>query len=506
MDACLTNTPRVHKEDLDFLTETDIAIIAKTGNALSDPLRLQMLYLLSQHSDLCTCEFEELLDLSQSKASYHLNVLLKAGLIVRESQGTWSHYSLRSRELLKHVTALGADGKAFQAIPATVSDELEAGMRLAKCRQCGCMAGALDGFDLVLRDLEAGRAVGLEQKLSGWKSLMKPVRYSCLGCEHCYPAAAENAFREAFPEVELSDSLACGYQVVQGEWPTVVGEYFVLDSSGPVTVTTLASVSLAEELANLKPDGLALVGKLETENIGIDKVVKNVISNPAIHYLIIAGTEPEGHQSGNALMCLAQNGVDEDNRIIGSTARRPVLKNSSQVDIEAFRSQVKVIDLRGCEDPREIARQVSDLAAPIISEGEFDLGNGGKEFFIPLSQLGEPAESELCDDSQCSCHQEASVEPVGLVAAGSKPAVRLDKAGYFVILPVPERSVIYVEHYAYDNSLLHVIEGTDARSLYLSIIDQGWASELSHAAYLGKELAKAELSLAYGFKYLQDGI
>jgi len=505
MDACLTNTPRVHKDDLDFLDETESAIIAKSGNALSDPLRLQMLYLLSQCSDLCTCEFEELLGLSQSKASYHLNVLLKAGLIARESRGTWSHYSLSSRDLLKHVAALGVDGKAGLAIPAKVSDELEAGMRLAKCRQCGCMAGALDSLALALGELGASHEVDLEEKLSGWKSLMKPIRYSCLGCEHCYPAVAENAFHEAFPEVDLSDSLACGYQVVQGEWPTVVGEYFVLDRTAPVTVATLASVSLAEELANLKPDGLALVGKLETENIGIDKVVKNVISNPAIHYLIVAGVEPEGHQSGNALMSLAQNGVDEDKRVIGSTARRPVLKNSSRADIEAFRSQVQVIDLLGCEDPHEIAGQVSDLASLVEAGKGFDRENVGKEFFIPLSLLDEPAESELCDDNQCSCHQEASPEPASLIAAEPETEVRLDKAGYFVIMPVPERSVIYVEHYAYDNNLLHVIEGTNARSLYLSIIDQGWASELSHAAYLGKELAKAELSLAYGFKYLQDG-
>jgi tetrahydromethanopterin S-methyltransferase subunit A len=364
---------------------------------------------------------------------------------------------------------------------------------------------ALDAFEQVLRDLEAGDAIGLEEKISGWKSFMKPVRYSCLGCEHCYPAAAENAFQEAFPEVDLSDSLACGYQVVRGEWPTVMGEYFVLDSTAPVTVTTLASVSLAEELANQKPDGLALVGKLETENIGIDKVVKNVISNPAIHYLIVAGVESGGHQSGNALVSLAQNGVDENNRVVGSIAKRPVLKNSSRADIDTFRSQVQVVDLRGCEDSREIARQVSHLAYQVKSEGEIDREKGENEFFIPLSQLDEPMESGLCEDSQCSCHQETSAEPVDLVTAKAEPTVRLDKAGYFVIMPVPERNVIYVEHYSYDNSLLHVIEGTNARSIYLSIIDQGWASELSHAAYLGKELAKVELSLAYGFKYLQDG-
>ena len=83
--------------------------------------------------------------------------------------------------------------------------------------------------------------------------------------------------------------------------------------------------------------------------------------------------------------------------------------------------------------------------------------------------------------------------------------VRLDRAGYFVIVPLASRRVINVEYYSYDNALQAVIEGTTARDIYLTLIEQGWVSELSHAAYLGKELAKAELSLAHGFKYLQDG-
>ncbi len=52
---------------------------------------------------------------------------------------------------------------------------------------------------------------------------------------------------------------------------------------------------------------------------------------------------------------------------------------------------------------------------------------------------------------------------------------------------------------------LRVIEGTTARALYATIIKAGWVSELSHAAYLGKELARAELALQYGFNYVQDG-
>ncbi len=65
--------------------------------------------------------------------------------------------------------------------------------------------------------------------------------------------------------------------------------------------------------------------------------------------------------------------------------------------------------------------------------------------------------------------------------------------------------MIHVEHYGYDNTLLHVLEGPTARALYSAIVAQGWVTELSHAAYLGKELAKAEISFKHGIPYLQDG-
>lgn len=37
-----------------------------------------------------------------------------------------------------------------------------------------------------------------------------------------------------------------------------------------------------------------------------------------------------------------------------------------------------------------------------------------------------------------------------------------DKAGYFVIIPRPQKGLISAEHDAYDNMLLYVIEGPSA--------------------------------------------
>lgn len=106
MDNCYVEIPRVRRGDLRLLSEEEAAALAVMGKALGDPIRLQMVRLLEQRPDLCTCEFEELLGMAQSRVSYHLKVLLRAGIVDRELHGTWSHYRLRNKDLLKQLGAL----------------------------------------------------------------------------------------------------------------------------------------------------------------------------------------------------------------------------------------------------------------------------------------------------------------------------------------------------------------------------------------------------------------
>ena len=357
--------------------------------------------------------------------------------------------------------------------------EMDEAMPLAKCQQCGCMRETLDTLSAALPSLDTGLAAELAVQRDNWAALMQPIQYSCLGCDHCYAGAAQNALVAAFPLAVTVAPLSCDFQVGSTNWPPVIGEYFVLDPAAPVAVSTLASVELAEQLAQRKPAGLAIVGKTETESIGLDKVIKNVITNPALRFLIIAGHEAEGHRSGQTFMALAANGVDAKGRVIGSPGKRPFLSNVSLDEINAFRQQVQVIDLIGCENLDEITDRIATLA----------------QSAAPACSCG------TCGDTPAPIGI-SSVTTIAVIE--STDVVSMDKAGYFVIVPLADRQVINVEHYAYDDTLLHVVEGTSARVLYLTIIANQWVSELSHAAYLGKELAKAELALQYGFKYVQD--
>lgn len=67
--------------------------------ALADQKRLQIMYELTQKGSVCVCDLTEIVDMSQSKLSYHLKILLDADLITRETKGTWSYYELNHAEV-----------------------------------------------------------------------------------------------------------------------------------------------------------------------------------------------------------------------------------------------------------------------------------------------------------------------------------------------------------------------------------------------------------------------
>ncbi len=139
-------------------------------------------------------------------------------------------------------------------------------------------------------------------------------------------------------------------------------DYFLIDPCAPVAVSTLGSAGLADELARRKPQGLAIVGQTESENVGIETLIKTVIANSAIRFVVLAGRDVPEHCSGATLLALDANGVDTNRRVIDAPGLHPILLNVSVPQIEVFRQQVQVIDMIGCEDHAEIAGRVAELA------------------------------------------------------------------------------------------------------------------------------------------------
>jgi len=71
---------------------------AKIFNALSDPIRLEIIEFL-RDGEKCVCEITPHVKLLQPVVSRHLKILKDAGLVKRRKKGTWHMYSITNPEV-----------------------------------------------------------------------------------------------------------------------------------------------------------------------------------------------------------------------------------------------------------------------------------------------------------------------------------------------------------------------------------------------------------------------
>ena len=87
---------------------------AEIFKALSDPLRLRLIFLLTRREELCGCHFIDVLELPQSTISRHLSQLRHLDLVETRREGKWVYYRLSRQheglmdQLLLLISQLGA--------------------------------------------------------------------------------------------------------------------------------------------------------------------------------------------------------------------------------------------------------------------------------------------------------------------------------------------------------------------------------------------------------------
>ena len=135
------------------------------------------------------------------------------------------------------------------------------------------------------------------------------------------------------------------------------GEFTVGSIDSQIAIDTLSSSFKFPE------EKVAIWGQHKTENLGIEKIIANVVSNPNIRYLILCGDEVRGHRSGQSIMALHANGIDENGRIINARGAVPYIENVPPEAIARFQEQVELIDMIGITDKSEILARIDELAA-----------------------------------------------------------------------------------------------------------------------------------------------
>jgi len=181
-------------------------------------------------------------------------------------------------------------------------------------------------------------------------------------------------------------------------WPVSKGDFRVGDATSCVCVVTLASeITPSEDLLG----NVALWGTCKTENLGIEKIVVNIISNCNIRYVIITGQESRGHFPGDTMFALYENGIDINGRIIGSNGAIPFIENISKDGIARFVRQVQLIDMRGISDIDKIRATVDTYKAFKEPFFETPMVVGTKKKIKKQVQLHDVAADILITDGIC---------------------------------------------------------------------------------------------------------
>ena len=347
--------------------------------------------------------------------------------------------------------------------------ELHSAMAAKKCWRCGCFqdtVNTLNDSSMIVKTLGS--------LLNEAQNLFEPKRYDCLGCEVCWPAVAQNLAAEIDSVIAEGGHCATQEPETRDGWPPLPGDYQVLRFQAPVAVCTLNSDHLITELKESVIEGLSIIGSLHTENLGIEHLIRNILTNPHIRYLIICGEDTQkaiGHLPGQSLVALGEYGVNEKMRIIEAKGKRPLLKNINQEYVESFRKQVQVVNKIGEVNVTRLQELITHYAS-----------NDPEPFISTLKEI-------------VLVPTEKAEEPGKLV---------LDPAGYFVVIPDRTQQQLVLEHYSNKGMLNRVFTSDTAASLYMQVIKIELISRLDHAAYLGRELARAEHALTSGEKYIQD--
>lgn len=106
------------QENLMQATSPDTPAITSAGfHALSDPIRIRVLELLRQQ-ELCVCELSDILEISQSKLSFHLKTLKEAALVRSRQEGRWIYYSLNLSQFVVLEQYLAEYRRFSQIVPA----------------------------------------------------------------------------------------------------------------------------------------------------------------------------------------------------------------------------------------------------------------------------------------------------------------------------------------------------------------------------------------------------
>jgi dihydropteroate synthase-like protein len=126
-------------------------------------------------------------------------------------------------------------------------------------------------------------------------------------------------------------------------------------------------------------------------------------------------------------------------------------------------------------------------------------GSVPKDLGIDLLVLKDKRKHEEAYDAKLEADAQVTM------AEEAAPSI-LDPQGVFRITVDRDANVIVALHFATSEAdkPTKIVKGETAEAVYVKLVEMGLVTRLDHAAYLGSELAKAEIALRSGKEYIQD--
>ncbi|MEO8464743.1 MAG: DUF4346 domain-containing protein [Gammaproteobacteria bacterium] len=254
------------------------------------------------------------------------------------------------------------------------------------------------------------------------------------------------------------------------QWPFIRGDYDVIDAAAPVVVVLSNDRASGNEFIAKPPPGLCMLARLHSAGDAA-KLLRAVAANLSIQTLICAAENPGQQPLAAALLKLGR-GDEVPGGPLGSLMNT-IASQLERAELDALRERVDFVDMLACSDTAKIGAKVATARSAVHQ------ANAG---FVTRATAGGAER---------------------LIVPRDLPNDTLpDKTGRFRIR-LEEHSIV-VDHIDTKERLVRVIEGKTARDICLTLIRNGWVSRLDHAAYLGRDLARAELALRNGQPFTPD--
>ena len=191
----------------------------------------------------------------------------------------------------------------------------------------------------------------------------------------------------------------------------------------------------------------------------------------AVHCIVLAGgKEGTDYPAVEALCAIFgdDDGISEKARKIAHGVRGKL----KAFDFAALQKRVHVVNMLDCNE-------VDKIIAGVIKHG---------------SEGQRPDAGFVVQGHDTTLGVQRVIAPMSI-----SHDYQHDKAGKFII--GTDKKSIIVEHYNSKGELLRLVQGASARDVCIMLIRNGWVSRLDHAAYLGRELALAEIAVQQGVPY-----